>query len=157
VARTRYVQEVDLLEQAGAAAVIAEEYEGALELVARTLASFAIPSAAVRNFTDAMREEGYGAIRTHAALPIDPWLVELLDQVETSWLEVPSGFAGPVSLLELEVRARTGASVLAVERIGGATPNPPPGFGILAGDRLLVLGDKSSLASLERLLLERIA
>jgi CPA2 family monovalent cation:H+ antiporter-2 len=155
VARTRYVQEVDLLEQAGASAVIAEEYEGAIELVARTLVSFSIPSAAVRNFTDALREEGYGAIRSNAALPIDPWLVELLDEVETHWVEVPASFPGSVSLLDLDVRARTGASVLAVERIGGATPNPGPDYGIQAHDRLLVLGNESSIAAFDQLLGER--
>lgn len=155
VARTRYVQEVDLLERAGASAIIAEEYEGAIELVARTLASFAIPSTAVRNFTDALRDEGYGAIRTNASQPIDPWLVELLDQIETDWVEVPADFPGNLSLSDLDVRAQTGASVLAVERIGDATPNPSPEQAIRALDRLLVLGDTSALGKLERLLRER--
>ena len=152
LARTRYVQEVDLLEQAGAAGVVAEEYEAALELVARTLSSFAIPSTAVRNFTDALREEGYGAIRSNSALPIDPWLVELLGQVEAGWIDVPADFPGAVSLSDLDVRASTGASVLAVERVGASTPNPDPGYEIRASDRLLVLGDQSALTRLGQLL-----
>jgi len=155
VARTRYVREVDLLERAGASTIIAEEYEGALELVARTLASFSIPSAAVRNFTDALRDEGYGAMRTSATQPIDPWLVELLDQIETGWIEVPRGFPDGLSLSDLDVRAQTGASVLAVERSGDATPNPSPDHAIGALDRLLVLGNTTALRKLERLLGER--
>ena len=53
------------------------------------------------------------------------------------------------------MRARTGVSVLAVERVGGATPNPGPEYAIRAGDRLLVLGDQAALGGLERLLRER--
>ena len=154
IARTRYVREVDLLEEAGAASVIAEEYEGAVELVARTLGAFPIPSTAVRNFTDALREEGYGAIRTNAALPIDPWLVELLDQVETDWIEVPNAFPGGLSLGDLDVRARTGASILAIEHRGAAVPNPGPGQLVGPSDRLLVLGDSGALKRLDRLLRE---
>lgn len=151
LARVRYVKEIELLEDAGARAIVAEEYEAALELVARVLAFFAVPSAAVRSFTDALREEGYDALRGNAGVPIDPWLVELLEQVDTSWVDVPADFA-PTSLAVLGVRARTGVSVLAVERVGGATPNPPPGFEIRGGDRLLVLGDAPALARLEALL-----
>lgn len=151
LARVRYVKEIELLEDAGARAIVAEEYEAALELVARVLAFFAVPSAAVRSFTDALREEGYDALRGNAGVPIDPWLVELLEQVDTSWVDVPADLA-PTSLAVLGVRARTGVSVLAVERVGGATPNPPPGFEIRGGDRLLVLGDAPALARLEALL-----
>ncbi|MCH7869598.1 MAG: cation:proton antiporter, partial [Myxococcales bacterium] len=104
LARTRYVREVDILEQAGARVVVAEEYEGALELVARTLEHFRIPSAAVHNFTNALREEGYGAIRTPNSMTLDPWLVELLDQIETDWIDVPVEFRGEISLRELDVR-----------------------------------------------------
>ena len=151
IARTRYVKEVDLLDSAGAREVVAEEYEGALELVAKALHFFDVPSAAVRNFTDALREEGYGAIRGNASLPIDPWLVELLEQVESSWVDVPDDFT-PTTLQGLDVRARSGASILAVERVGGATPNPSPAFEIQPGDRLLVLGDANALAALGELL-----
>lgn len=152
VARTRYVQEIDQLEQAGAASVIAEEYEGAIELVARTLAAFSVPAPGVRNFTDALREEGYGAIRTNAALPIDPWLLELLDQMETHWVDVPPRFARDVSLKDLDIRARTGASVLVIEHRGTAIANPGPDQTVAESDRLLVLGNQSALARLTQLL-----
>ncbi|MBW2294935.1 MAG: cation:proton antiporter, partial [Deltaproteobacteria bacterium] len=152
LARTRYVREIDPLEHAGARIVVAEEYEGALELVARTLAHCRIPTAAVHNFINALREEGYGAIRSPGTLPIDPWLVELLEQVETSWIEVPRDFVGEVALGRFDVRARTGASVLIIERAGLATPNPSPDQTLRASDRLLVLGDKDSMHKLELLL-----
>jgi CPA2 family monovalent cation:H+ antiporter-2 len=152
LARTRYVREVDRLSMAGATMVVAEEFEGSIELVARALETFDVPTGAIARFTDALRDEGYDAIRGPAALPIDPWLMELLDHAETEWLEVPMTFIGEASLNELDIRAGTGANVLVIERGTTRHPNPSPDFALQAGDRLLVLGDVHDLARLRRLL-----
>jgi CPA2 family monovalent cation:H+ antiporter-2 len=152
LARTRFVGEVDLLDAAGATSVVAEEFEGSIEVVARALDLFKIPAGAITRFTDALREEGYGAIRSPAALPIDPWLVELLEEVGTEWVELPDAFPPNLSLEGLNLRARTGASILAVERAGASTTNPEPSFELRPHDRLLVIGDVSSLARLDLLL-----
>jgi CPA2 family monovalent cation:H+ antiporter-2 len=152
LARTRYVREVDLLEAAGASTVVAEEFESSIEIVARSLERFGIPTGSIARFTEALREEGYGAIRSPAALPMDPWLVELLDEVGTEWVDVPSDFAPGISLQDLDVRARTGASVLAVERGGVSNTNLTAAFHLSGGDRLLVLGDSQSLRKLKVLL-----
>lgn len=157
LARTRYVREVDPLESAGASSVVAEEFEGSIELVARALEIFGIPAGAIARFTQALREEGYGAIRSPAALPMDPWLVELLDQVSTQWVEVPADLPEHVTLERLDVRARTGANVLVIERDGVSTTNPGPDFALRSGDRLLVLGDKANLEALGDLLREAVA
>jgi len=152
LARTRYVREVDRLSAAGANVVVAEEFEGSIELVARALESFDIPMGAIARFTEALREEGYGAIRAPAALPIDPWVMELLDHTDTEWIEVPFGIQGQPTLGELDIRARTGGNVLVVERGANSFANPPPDFGLQAGDRLLVLGGAENLLRLRQLL-----
>jgi CPA2 family monovalent cation:H+ antiporter-2 len=152
LARTRYVREVDPLEAAGATAVVAEEFEGSIELVARALHLFHIPDSSILKFTEALREGGYGAIRCDLGLSIDPWLVEILQEADAQWIDIPHGFPGAISLAELGVRAATGASILAVTRHGSTTTNPPPAFELMGGDRLLVLGDAVILERLEALL-----
>lgn len=152
LARTRYIREVDRLSAAGAAIVVAEEFEGSIALAARTLEHFEVPTGAIARFTEALREEGYGAIRAPAALPIDPWLIELLEHTETEWVEIPMSFRGEATLGELDIRARTGASILAIERSANSHPNPAPDFALRAGDRLLVLGGTENLLRLRRLL-----
>jgi len=152
LARTRYVREVDQLSAAGADVVVAEEFEGSIELVARALESFDVPMGAIARFTEALREEGYGAIRAPAALPIDPWLMELLDHTDTDWIDVPMELTGAPTLGELDVRARTGSSILVVERGANSHPNPPPDFALEGGDRLLVLGGAENLLRLRLLL-----
>jgi CPA2 family monovalent cation:H+ antiporter-2 len=152
LARTRYVREVDRLSADGATTVVAEEFEGSIELVARALESFDFPTGAIARFTEALREEGYGAIRAPAALPIDPWLIELLDQTDTEWVEVPMALSGEPTLGELDIRARTGGNVLVIERGATRHPNPPPDFALKGGDRLLVLGGAENLLRVRQLL-----
>jgi CPA2 family monovalent cation:H+ antiporter-2 len=152
LARTRYVREVDPLEAEGATVVVAEEFESSIELVSRALNLFGIPVGSIQKFTEALREGGYDAIRGDVALGIDPWLVEILQEVDAQWIDVPYRLTGPTSLAELDIRAATGASILAVARGGSTTTNPRPQFDLRGGDRLLVLGDASTLAALEALL-----
>jgi CPA2 family monovalent cation:H+ antiporter-2 len=152
LARTRYVQDVDRLSSAGATMVVAEEFEGSIELVARALEIFDVPTGAITRFTEALREEGYDAIRAPAALPIDPWLIELLDHADTEWVEVPMALAGAPTLGDLDIRARTGGNVLVIERGETSHPNPPPDFALQGGDRLLVLGGTDNLLRLRQLL-----
>ncbi len=155
LARTRYVREVDQLGMAGADEVVAEEFEGSIELVARVLERFEVPTGAITRFTEALREEGYGAIRAPAALPIDPWLMELLDHSDTQWVDVPWSVTDRPTLGQLDLRARTGGFVLAVERGTTSHANPPPDFALEAGDRLLVLGGAEEMARVRALLEER--
>jgi CPA2 family monovalent cation:H+ antiporter-2 len=152
LARTRYVLEVDPLETAGATSVVAEEFEASIELVARTLELFEVPSGPIARFTQALRDEGYGAIRSPAALPLDPWLMELLEESDTNWLDCPATFPGNRSLQDLDVRAQTGCTVLAVEREGVTNTNPDPTHPLRPGDRLLVLAERENLAALKSLL-----
>lgn len=157
LARTRYVREVDRLSMAGADVVVAEEFEGSIELVARALETFDVPMGAIARFTEALREEGYDAIRAPAALPIDPWLIELLEHADTEWVEVPSSVTDSPSLGALNLRAQTGGNVLVVERGASSHPNPPPTFALEAGDRLLVLGGSENLQRVRQLLEDRIS
>ncbi len=146
LARTRYVLEVDELESAGASRVVAEELEGAIDLVAQTLHELEVPEGSVARFCAELRAEGYALLREPAALALDPWLTELLEQVSTEWIELPEDFAPERSLVELDLRARTGINVLAVDRGGTTTPNPEADYRLRPGDRLLAFGSGEALA-----------
>jgi CPA2 family monovalent cation:H+ antiporter-2 len=152
LARTRYVLDVDRLQVAGADVVVAEELEGTIDLVSETLRIFGIAGGAIERFTSELRDEGYEMLRTPTALALDPWLTELLERVSTEWIEVPESFEGEASLADLEFRARTGASVLVIDRGGTTSSNPPPSFAIRAGDRLLVFGGSEKVARARDLL-----
>jgi CPA2 family monovalent cation:H+ antiporter-2 len=151
LARTRYVADVDLLASIGADVVVADEVEATLDLLAGTLRRLGHAEGGIARFVEELRDEGYGFAREASERGPDPWLLELLEEVTTEWVELPPG--APVrSLGELEVRARTGASVLAVEREGATLPNPGAGTRLEPGQRVLLFGDARSLAHARRLL-----
>ena len=152
LSRTRYVADVDKLSEAGATEIVAEEFEGGIEVVARTLAHLGSPAGAIQRFTEALRDEGYEAMRGAAMLPIDPWVMEVLEDESPEWVDVPYGFPDGTSLRALDLRARTGCSVLVVEHRGESFRNPSADHTLHGGNRLLVLGDAAGLAELERLL-----
>jgi CPA2 family monovalent cation:H+ antiporter-2 len=151
LARTHFVLDVDALSQAGATRVVVEELESTLELVGAMLRQFGVPEESVARFAAELREEGYAFLRTPEAI-LDPWLAELLEGIAAEWVEVPASFAREATLADLEVRAKTGASVVAVQRGGSANVTPTPGFAVRAGDRLLTVGGPAAIERLHRLL-----
>jgi CPA2 family monovalent cation:H+ antiporter-2 len=152
VARTRFILEIDALEAAGANGVVAEEYEATLELVAQTLRRFGVSETAISRFCAGMREEGYELLRAPAAVILDPWLSELLEEVGTEWVEVPDAFRSGATLHELDVRARTGVNVVAIERGGDGPTHPQADYAMQPGDRLLVVGEPEGVDALRALL-----
>jgi CPA2 family monovalent cation:H+ antiporter-2 len=150
--RTRYVEEVDELDALGADAVVAEEFESTIELLTVGLRALGAPAGGIARFTEELREEGYSPMRSPAAMILDPWLSELLEQVSTEWIEVPETRSDQASLGELGIRARSGASVLAVDRGGRTISNPDSSFRLEAGDRLLAFGTPAALVRLRELL-----
>lgn len=154
LARTRYVSEVDELTQLGASQVIAEEFEATLELLGETLEHFGVSADSIGRFLTELRSEGYEFVRS-TDLIVDPWLTELLLEVGTQWVEVPEAIHGGTSLFDLDVRARTGATIVAIERDGTTMPNPDASYRICGGDRLLTVGVPEAIERLNELLAER--
>jgi CPA2 family monovalent cation:H+ antiporter-2 len=154
LARARYVEQLDGFYAAGASEVVAEEFEFAIDLVSKVLRGFDISQPAIAQFAEQLREEGYELLRGPLAVPIDPWIADILEEVGADWIEVPEEVDSERSIAELDVRARTGASILAVRRLGTVLSNPAPDFRIRAGDELLVLGSGRQVPALRALLVE---
>lgn len=68
------------------------------------------------------------------------------------WVEIPEGsvVAGG-TLADGDLRAETGASVIAVQRGPDTHPNPDPDFGLEVGDVLVALGTREQHATLRML------
>lgn len=152
VVRARYLKEIDRLFAEGATDVVAEEFEATIDLFHKVLRIFGIPQQTIADFSEAMRMEGYEFMRESIELPIDPWLAEVLQAASTEWIEVPEGPAVDRSIVDLQIRTRTGASILAVRRGSVTTPNPPPDLVIQAGDALLVMASPAGIQQLRELL-----
>lgn len=68
------------------------------------------------------------------------------------WISVPSD--GPITgetLEEANIRQRTSASIIAIQRSGETIASPPPETEILAGDTLVAIGSREALDALSTL------
>lgn len=142
IARTRYLREVEPLQEAGADLVIPEELETSLEIVARLLASYMVPKREIDAFLAEVRAGGYGMLRsppsTGASLAD---LQQGLADIEISTLRVDAG--SPLDgcrLGETDLRGIFGITVVAIRRGDELLPNPGADAVLKGGDALIVMG-----------------
>ncbi len=154
VARTRYVQEVEPLEELGADQVIPEEFETSLELVGRVLEMYGAPASMILEQKTALRRRHYGVLRSSDEAEMSsPTFNELRHHVRLAELEIaPGAPAAGKTLRELDLRRATGATVLAIRRGPEVQSNPSAETTLAPGDRLVVMADGECEARARELL-----
>jgi K+:H+ antiporter len=157
VVRTRYVSEIEELHRLGADEVIAEEFETSVEIFARVLQRMHIPPNVIAAQIDVIRGERYAMLRgLDLGRPLED-LREVLAATATElYLVRPTSPAAAKSLRQLDLRRRTGATVIAVVREGKSHTNPAADFRIEAGDVLVMLGSHAELVVAGRYLAEGV-
>ena len=140
--RTRYAVEVDELYRIGADQVIPEEFETSVEIFSRVLHEYHVPSNVITNQIQLVRLEGYKMLR---GLSLDQENLGRIASffagatVDNIMIE-PESPAASRTLRELDIRKKTGATVIAVARNGEAVTNPGPDFALQPDDIVVLLG-----------------
>jgi CPA2 family monovalent cation:H+ antiporter-2 len=147
IARTKFAAHVDELYRLGANQVIAEEFETATEIFARVLAEYDMPRNVIDAYIDTIRREGSPMLRK-PELP--PASVERLRQllagnIVENFLLLENSPAAGKTLAQLDLRKRTGVSIIAIARDDQTTANPPADFVLQAGDLLVMMGTHRGL------------
>ncbi|MBI5097559.1 MAG: cation:proton antiporter [Nitrospirae bacterium] len=144
IVRTRYVAEVDHLIDLGANEVIPEEFETSIEIFSRVLDHYNIPGNVITDHIHNIRSDCYSVLRG-VALPQKALAerYELLKGIETETYLIKEGarVAGR-TLKELNLRAETGVTIIAIKRGDNLHQNPPTDFVLKSGDILLLIGKK---------------
>jgi len=147
IVRTRYVAEIEHLYRLGASQVIPEEFETSVEIFARVLQEYHIPRNVISLQVDLIRKEHYGTLR---GLSLQGKRLDELSQflagttTDTVLIVRDSPSVGR-SLEELQLRSKSGVTVIAAVRHGVSTTNPGPDFRLEAGDVLVLLGSHKEL------------
>lgn len=147
IVRTKYVSEIDELYRFGADQVIPEEFETSIEIFVRVLEEYHVP----RNLIDAqikvIRAERYGMLRGISKTPRSfEKVTELLKAGTAEAFFVTSeSFACRKSLADLDLRRKTGATVIAVVRGEKSFTSPSPDFIIEEGDTLLLVASHADM------------
>jgi CPA2 family monovalent cation:H+ antiporter-2 len=146
------------IKEAGATAVVRPELEGGVEIVRQTLLGLEFPAYDVQRYAEFVRREGLEvspAGDDRARVLED--LAQAVGNLEIGWVVVAetSEVAGQ-SLGAANLRARTGASVVAIGRDRRVTSNPAPTETLAPGDRVAMIGSASDISEARRLLAGRV-
>jgi CPA2 family monovalent cation:H+ antiporter-2 len=149
IVRTRYVREIEPLTSLGANEVIPEEFETSIEIFAHVLQTYNVPYNLIMEEVGNARNQRYGMLR---GMPTgreeSPFSAALLNKLGMQTVEVAEKSAADGNAIsDLNLRAKTGATVLAVQRRSDFFANPGADFRLLAGDIAYVVGNGEQLKS----------
>jgi CPA2 family monovalent cation:H+ antiporter-2 len=145
IVRTRYLAEVDQLRRLGANAIIPEEFETSVEVFAQVLREYEVPRNLILDLIGQVRGDHYEVLRDvhlsakKVALPYANILEKL--EVESCWVRDGSPARGR-TVGELNLRAATGATLVAVRRGGKLLLNPGADLRFEADDTAILIGDR---------------
>jgi CPA2 family monovalent cation:H+ antiporter-2 len=149
IVRTRYLIEVDELKALGADEVIPEEFETSIEIFSRVLHRYSFPRNAILDMVDKIRSNSYTALRDvelprHKLFEKYEWLPE----IEIDGYRIPEdSHLHEKTIKELQIRKKTGVTVIAVRRDKKVHTTPEPDFRLKAGDCILFTGDRESMSN----------
>ncbi len=156
IARASSEEGTKHLVQLGAQDVIHPELEGGLEIIRHTLLQLGFPLQEIFRYTDAVRHDHYDLhINTEEEHRLLHNLVDAANSIEVRWFRIPDGnsLAGQ-TIADANLRARTGASIVALNRDGQLIANPKSMTVFQAGDQIGLIGEQDEIDAAERLLSE---
>ncbi len=147
IARTHFVSEIEELLTLGADEVIPEEFEASIELFSKVLEYYKVPKNIILDLIEEVRSGHYKALREEEKLPIQETSpTELLKSLnfEIYYVKKKSPLKG-LSIKRLNLRAKTGVTILAIKRGEDLIINPPPELTLDEEDYLVLIGDSKAL------------
>ncbi|MBP1927742.1 CPA2 family monovalent cation:H+ antiporter-2 [Methanolinea mesophila] len=143
--RTRFMNEVPVLQNLGADEVIPEEFETSIEIFTRVLRNFNIPAPEVNHLVGEVRTENYEMLRQPLPSPVPP-LPKQLPELEVGSFRVgpEDSFTGK-NLAEISWRKEKGISVIAIQRGGQALLNPGPDTSLERDDLVYFIGSTDNV------------
>ncbi len=154
IARAGSREGISRLSELGARHVIHPEMEGGLEIVRHTLMLLGFPIHEVTRYIDSVRQDHYDLeVDTEEEMRVLRHLVDAVDGLEVAWFTLRDG--NPLvgrTLASANLRAHTGASVVAILRGRQLLANPKSQAVFEAGDRVGFIGDAEHLEAVEKLM-----
>ncbi|PMP61291.1 MAG: hypothetical protein C0197_05955 [Caldimicrobium thiodismutans] len=147
ITRTQFVAEIEELLDLGADEVIPEEFEASIELFTKVLKYYRVPKNLILELVEEVRSGHYQVLRKEDQSFIkegisSDWLKAL--NFETYFIKKGSLLKG-LSIKRLDLRAKTGVTILAIKRGEDLIINPSPDFILEEEDLLILIGDKKNL------------
>ncbi len=136
IVRTRLEAEIEPLYEAGADTVVTEEFETSLTIIRRLLDRLGIHPSKIDEAILDIRQQRYKPLRGSMPAAIRT------DSSIRSFEAVVRGVAAGSSIAELDIRSKTGSTIIAVQRGEEVFANPAPDFVLQRGDRVHLIGSE---------------
>ena len=147
IVRTRYVAEINELFNLGANEVIPEEFETSIEIFSRVLYRYGVSRSVIESQIDRVRKQGYEMLRSPSGL-VTP-VVDIraaFDAAGAQTVSLPEDSpAVGKNLAELDLRGRTGTTLIAVVRDGQTEVSPGADFKLRTKDTAVLLGSPDAI------------
>ena len=151
VVRTRYIAEVKDLLELQADEVIPEEFETSIELFTRVLRYYRMSPPLIQKYAEKIRRDHYGLfIREESPKRYFHDTVALMPDVDSEAITIAEGSpcAGS-SIRDLDLRFRTGVTIVSVKRKGVIIHNPDSSLVLEENDMLFLIGNRESLEKIK--------
>ncbi|MCC6804863.1 MAG: sodium:proton exchanger, partial [Anaerolineae bacterium] len=149
---------VSRLIELGAHDVIHPELEGGLEMMRHTLLRLDFAPNEVQQYADAVRRDQYDvSISTVGEQRILDQMITAAKGMEIAWLPVPDD--SPVvgqTIAVANLRAITGASIVAILRDANLIPKPKSGTELEPGDILGIIGEPVQIQQARGMITSRV-
>jgi CPA2 family monovalent cation:H+ antiporter-2 len=154
VARAEGVEQMQALHGQGIQEVVQPEFEAGLQFTRQALLYLNIPATDIQKYTDAFRRELYAPLfkiskRSQALSQLQ----KACDLLEFNWIKIVAD--SPVigrTIKELDLRTKTGISVVGVMHDGVLQPNPGADYQLKASELIAVMGNAEQLADFQTLI-----
>jgi monovalent cation:H+ antiporter-2, CPA2 family len=147
IVRTRYTKEIEELQKLGADEVIPEEFETSLHIFSKVLERFHIPLNVIMKQVALLRAENYNILveetpTVHSMVHLNEILAAGL--TETFYVDEKNPFVSK-TIAEINLRAETDATIIAIVRNGETISNPSGRDQVLANDTIVITGTHQSV------------
>lgn len=150
VVRTRYIDDLEYLYEVGADDVIPIEFEAYLEMFSRALNHYLVPLEEIERLLAKIRANGYKAFRSNGEKEAKEKLSIPDFEINTMSIHKES-VAYKKSIKELDLRNKTGISILAIKRQDNVYSNPSADFVLDENDIIYTLGDHYNVRCLNEI------
>ena len=148
IVRTRFASEIEELYGLGADDVIPEEFETSIEIFVRVLEKYHLPRNIINTQVQVIRSERYGILRgaRSSSRRLTEKIYDYLEAgvVETFLVPEDSWINGK-TLGEIDLRGKTGVTVIAIVRNEKTHSGPGGDFRLEARDILVLVGDHQAM------------
>ena len=148
--RIKFIEDLDYLYKVGADYVIPIEFETALEMFSKTLSNYLVPHEEIEKTLGLIRSKGYKALRIESQVKKIPE-IHIPDFEITTFIIHKNSIAFNKSIKELDLRKKTGVSILAVKKYDKILTNPKADTVLEAGDTIYALGNHYNSACINEI------